>query len=33
MLNGTTSRFVVPSVSGIPVGIIINVLVIVPGPA
>ena len=33
MLNGFTSRALFPTVSGIPVGIIINVLVIVPGPA
>jgi hypothetical protein len=33
MLNGFTSRTLLPTVYGIPVGIIISILVIVPGPA
>ena len=33
MLNGFTSRTLLPIAYGIPVGIIISILVIVPGPA
>jgi hypothetical protein len=33
MLSGFTSRTLLPTAYGIPVGIIINILVIVPGPA
>jgi hypothetical protein len=33
MLNGFTSRSPLPTAYGIPVGIIISILVIVPGPA
>jgi len=33
MRSGITSRTLLPTTYGIPVGIIINILVIVPGPA